>query len=56
VEAFMPEPGGPSGAEVEAILQRVARSCEVVGAGVSGLGPAGRNVEPVSRLLRALTL
>ena len=56
VDAFMPEPGGPSVDELELILMRVAARAPVVGAGLSGLLPSPRNVEPLSRLLRALSL
>jgi arginase len=56
VDVFMPEPGGPSLQELEEQLTRIAARATVVGAGVTGLRPGEANVEPVSRLLRALTL
>jgi arginase family enzyme len=54
VSSFMPEPEGLSVAEVEALFARLRDGATVLGAGVSGLAPDERNVEPVSRLLRAL--
>jgi arginase len=56
VDAFMPEPGGPTVADLEGVLTRIAARTPVVGAGVSGLRPSERNIEPISRLLRALSL
>jgi arginase len=53
LSAFMPEPGGPALAEVERLLATIPR---VAGAGVTGLRPDPRNVEPVTRLLGALGL
>ena len=52
----MPEPGGPTLDEVEALLQRVAAKARLAGVGVTGLRPDPRNVEPVTRLLAALGL
>ena len=40
LSVFMPEPDGLLLDEVEEILRRVAESAHVVGAGVTGLGPA----------------
>ena len=54
LSAFMPEPGGLSLAEVEALFARVRRETLVVGAGVTALLPDERNVEPISRALAAL--
>jgi arginase family enzyme len=54
--SFMPVPGGIRLAEAEGLLLGVARGATVVGAGVSGLVPAGANVAPVSRLCTALGL
>jgi arginase len=56
VEAFMPEPGGPSLDELEGLLSLLGARAAIVGAGVTGLRADERNVEPVSRLLRALRL
>jgi arginase family enzyme len=56
VDVFMPEAGGPSLQELEELLTRIAARATVVGAGVTGLRPGEGNVEPVSRLLRALSL
>ena len=53
LSAFMPEPGGPSLDEVERLLAGLPA---VAGAGVTGLRPDPRNVEPVTRLLRSLGL
>ncbi|MBD0339209.1 MAG: arginase family protein [Thermoleophilia bacterium] len=53
LSAFMPEPGGPTLVEVERLLAGLPA---VAGAGVTGLRPDPRNVEPVTRLLRALRL
>jgi arginase len=56
VTSFMPEPGGLSVAEVEALFERLRDDATVLGAGVTGLAPDARNVEPVHRLLTALGL
>jgi len=56
LSAFMPEDGGPTLDEVEALLARVASETRVAGAGVTALRPDPGNVEPVMRLLRALGL
>jgi arginase len=53
---FMPEPGGPTLDEVEAMLQRLAETTRIAGVGVTGLRPDPRNVEPVTLLLVALGL
>jgi arginase len=54
IAAFMPEPGGLTVGEGETLLQALARRNTIVGAGLSGLRPDGRNVEPLTRLLAAL--
>jgi arginase len=54
LNVFMPEEGGPSLQEVEALLTDLAGRATVAGAGVTGLRPDPRNAEPVSRLLAAL--
>jgi arginase len=51
---FMPEPGGPSLADVEQVLARVRDSGKLVGAGFTGLAPDPANVEKVERLAAAL--
>ena len=51
---FMPEPGGPSLAEVEKLLGRICDRGSVVGAGFTGLAPDPANVEPLERLCAAL--
>jgi arginase len=56
LSVFMPEDGGPSLEEAEALLARVAVEARIAGAGVTGLRPDPRNVEPVTRLLAALGL
>jgi arginase len=56
LNVFMPERGGPSLDEVEAVFARLATRSRIVGAGVSGLRPDPRNVEPVTRLLASLGL
>lgn len=56
VASFMPEEGGLPLAEVEALLARVAGKTTVLGAGLSGLAPEERNVEPLTRLCSALSL
>jgi arginase len=56
VATYMPEPGGPSAAEVERLLQELASRKSIVGAGLSGLRPDPANVEPLTRLVKALGL
>ena len=56
MNAFMPEPGGPDLAEVEALVARLAARMTVAGVGVTGLRPDPRNVGPVTRLLGSLGL
>ncbi len=56
VSSFVPEPGGLSVAEAEVLLGELARRRTIIGAGVSGLVPDARNVEPITRLLGALGL
>ena len=51
---FMPEPGGPTVAELEAILATAHERATVVGAGFSGLAPDPANVEKLHRLTAAL--
>ena len=56
ITAFMPEPGGLSLAETEALLTRVRERSPVLGAGLSGLAAETSNVEPLTRLCAALGL
>lgn len=56
VASFMPEEGGLALAEVEGLLKDVAGRTTVLGAGLSGLAPEERNVEPLVRLCSALGL
>ena len=51
---FMPEPGGPSLAEVERLLAEVRESGKLVGVGFTGLAPDPANVEKLERLVAAL--
>ena len=54
IAVFMPEPGGPSLAEVEQLLTRVRVSGKLVGVGFTGLAPDPANVQKVQRLAAAL--
>ena len=51
---FMPEPGGPTIAEVEKLLRGLRDRGVVVGAGLTGLAPDPANVEKLERLSTAL--
>ncbi len=51
---FMPEPGGPSLAEVERLLVQVRESGKLVGVGFTGLAPDPANVAKLQRLASAL--
>jgi arginase len=52
---FMPEPEGPSLADVERLLGRIRESpVPVAGLGLTGLAPDPANVEPLERLCAAL--
>jgi arginase len=51
---YMPEPGGPTIAEVEKLLCGLRDRGVVVGAGLSGLAPDRANVEKLERLCTAL--
>jgi arginase len=53
---FMPEPDGPSLADVERLLIRVRESGKLTGAGLTGLAPDPANVEKLERLTTALGL
>ena len=56
VGSFMPVPGGLSVAEAEKLLSGIGRNATVVGAGLTGLLPEPRNVQPAVRLCAALGL
>jgi arginase family enzyme len=51
---FMPEPEGPTLAQVERMLGGIRASGSVVGAGLSGLAPDPENVHKLERLTAAL--
>jgi arginase len=53
---FMPEPDGPSLADVERLLIRVRESGKLAGAGLTGLAPDPANVEKLERLTTAVGL
>jgi len=53
---WMPEPEGPTLAEVERALVRIREGGTVVGAGLTGLAPDPANVEKLERLTTALGL
>jgi arginase len=54
---FMPEPDGPTLADVERIFARIRESgTPLAGAGLTGLAPDPANVEPLERLCAALGL
>jgi arginase len=56
VAVYMPEPGGPTVADLERALGRIRERGTVVGAGLTGLAPDPRNVEKLERLTTALGL
>lgn len=56
VPSFMPEPGGLSVDEVDALFRRLAAQGTVVGAGLTGLRPEPLNVGPLERLTATLGL
>ena len=53
---WMPEPDGPSVADVEKLLIEIRERGTVVGVGLTGLAPAPANVEKLERLTTALGL
>ena len=53
---FMPEPGGPTIAEVERQLGRIREGGTVVGAGLTGLAPDRESISKLERLTAALGL
>jgi arginase len=56
LQAFMPEPGGLTLNDVEALLRRVRERTSVLGAGFSSLAAEPANVPPLTRLAAALGL
>jgi arginase family enzyme len=54
LRSFMPEPGGPTVAEVEKSLGRIRAGAAVAGAGLTGLAPDRENVHKLERLTTAL--
>ena len=56
LHSFLPEPGGLSLDEASRLLADLAGRTTVLGAGLTGLAPDDRNVEPVTQLCRALGL
>jgi arginase len=55
-EVFMPEPGGPTLADVEQMLAGLAARATILGAGFTGLAPDPLNVPKLERLAGALGL
>jgi arginase family enzyme len=53
---FFPEPGGPTVAEIEAVLSDVAQRMPIAGIGVTGHVPSEQNGPIVTRLLAAAGL
>jgi arginase family enzyme len=51
---FMPEPGGPTLADVERLFGDLRGRAAIAGAGLTGLTPDPANVEPLERLCTAL--
>jgi arginase len=56
IRSFMPEPGGYSLEETEALFTNIAKRAPVLGGGLSGLAAEPSNVEPLTRLTAALGL
>jgi arginase len=56
LEVFMPEPDGLTIDEIETLFQGIASRAAVLGAGFTAHAPDERNVEPLTRLARALDL
>lgn len=56
LEMFMPEPNGLKVDEIESIFRDLASHASVLGAGFTAHAPDERNVEPLTRLARALGL
>jgi arginase len=56
VSVFMPEPNGPSVADVEATLRAITANAHLIGAGFTGLAPDPANVPALERFAAALGL
>jgi arginase family enzyme len=56
VTPFMPEPGGPSVAEVEATLARIRATMPIGGLGLTGVAGVPENVPPLVRFAQAAGL
>ncbi len=56
IRSFMPEPGGYSVDQAEALFGEIAQRAPVLGVGLSGLAAEPSNVEPLTHLLAALRL
>lgn len=56
IAVFMPEPDGLTLGEVEGLFAGLRERTTLLGAGLTGLVPAQTNVEPLTRLCRALGL
>ena len=56
IRSFMPEPGGYSIDQTEALFAQIAERAPVLGAGLSGLAAEASNVGPLARLCTALGL
>jgi arginase len=54
VRSFMPEPGGLKVDEVEQLFEDLRGRTTVLGVGLSGLTPDPANVQPLTRLCKAL--
>jgi arginase len=54
LRSFMPEPGGPTIAEVERAFGGIRERATVVGAGLTGLAPDRGSIEKLERLTTAL--
>ena len=53
VDVLIPEPDGPSAAEIEALLDDLAGRTRIAGIGVSGRLPTERNAALAARMLEA---
>jgi len=56
MSVWMPEPNGPTAADVEAALRSLASQTRIVGAGFTGLAPDPANVPTLERFAAALGL
>jgi arginase len=54
LRSWMPEPGGPTVAELEAVFGRIRTAGTVAGVGLTGLTPDRESVEKLERLTTAL--